>query len=570
MNRKQATVLALLSIAVFLFAFLISGRLWFRADMTRGSIFTLSEVSRGLHREISEQLTITYFVSDRLALAHPMPSAVAGLLREYAAHSRGRIRTIQRDPQRSGIARSVEDLGILPWQIPTIENNQQTMATVYSGILIEYLDRAAVIPLVVSPDTLEYALTSRIRALVRTTPRELGVIVADAANQWHEDFRRLNSALFLAGFNVVLIHPGEAIPDTLPAVFVLGGAEDLSEFHLYFIDRYISGGGSALFAVDGVFVDSKRSLDARAANDGGLLTLLANYGVLVSGALALDDAALTLTFQAPNALPGAAGGGGMHVRSVRYPHWIAVREQGGNFRHRLTANFGGLDLYWASPLELVPPQGVDADVLFTSTAAAWLQRDTFTTDPGSASFFYDEANQVRGTKLLGVALSGIFPSAFEGLIDEREREDEREHPLFPHEQYRPSRIIVIGDTDFASDIMEVGQSEARNLDFLIRAADWLSGNDDLLDIRSRESAGRLDRITDPEQKRAAMALSLIANTVLVPLGVTLAGIILVRRRTTRLRRAGALSLSDGDRDGTSDRTRTGAKKRRREKGKTDV
>ena len=513
MNRTQAKVIFLLCAVIFVLAFLVSGRLWFRIDMTANNIFTISEVSRSLHREISDQVTITYFVSDRLALAHPMPSGIADLLREYAAHSRGRIRILQRDPQRADLVRSVEDLGILPWQIQVIENNQPATATVYSGILIEYLDRAAVIPLVINPYTLEYDLSSRIRALVRNAPRELGVIVGDAANLWHEDFRRLNSALFLAGFNVWLLHPGEPIPDTLPAVFVLGGAEDLDEFHLYFIDRYISGGGNALFAVDGVFVDSRGNLQARPLHDGGLLAMLANYGALVANALALDEAALSLTFH-----------DGTQVRSVRYPHWIAVQEQGGNPRHPLTAAFSGLDLYWASPLELFPPPAVTAEILFTSTEAAWLQRDAFITDPASPSFFSDGFPHSSGTKILGAALSGIFPSAFEGLS------------LFPPVQRRPSRIIVIGDTDFASDIMEVGQSDARNLDFLVRAADWLSGNDDLLDIRGREAAGRLDRIADPERRRAVMAFSLIANTILVPLAVALAGFVLVWKRSIRLRR----------------------------------
>jgi len=519
MSKNQATALAVLSAAVFLLAFLVSGRIWFRLDMTASRIFTISEISRNLHREITDQVTITYFVSDRLAIAHPMPGAIADLLREYAAHSRGRIRIVQRDPARANLARAVEDLGIIPWQIQVIENNEPAVATVYSGILIEYLDRASVIPIVFSLYTLEYDLSSRIRSLIRNIPREIGVIVADAHKEWHGDFSLLNRALFLAGFNVRPMRPGEPIPGTLPALFVLGGAEDLDEFGLYLIDRYIMGGGNALFAVDGVFVDSRGSLQAWPVNDMGLLAMLAQYGVLVRSALVLDQSALSLTFQAHD-------GAGMHVRSISYPHWVAVREDRSNPLHRITSRFAGIDLYWASPLELIPPEGISAEVLFLSTPWAWLQTEEFITDPGMAMFFEGERAHTSGTKVLGAALSGMFPSAFEGHA-----------PSFlPPPQRRPSRIIVVGDTDFAGDIMELGQSEARNLDFLVRAAEWLSSEDDMLDMRGREGAGRLDRIADGERRRAAMAFSQRLNTMVIPLAVALAGFFMVRRRSARMRR----------------------------------
>ena len=526
MNKNQTKVLALLSIAAFLLAFLISGRLWFRIDMTSNNIYTISEVSRRLWTEITDQVTITYFVSDRLVLAHPMPRGIADLLREYAAHSRGRIRVVQRDPVRAGLARSVEELGIVPWQIPIIENNEPAVATVYSGILIEYLGRVEVIPVAFSLYTLEYDLTARIRSLVRNVPREIGIIVADAHSQWHTDFSLLNRALFLSGFNVRLINPGEEIPDTLPALFVFGGAGDLELIHLYLIDRYITGGGNVLFATDGVFVDSAGSLEAHVMPDMGLFALLANYGVLLHSSLVLDRAALALSFEFHD-------GDGAQIRTVNYPHWIAVQEERGNPYHRITSRFAGLDLYWASPLELIPPSGIDAEVLFLSTHEAWLQTDNFITDPGMTMFFEEQYPQTRGTKVLGVALSGIFPSAFEGLVDTPPRQ-------------RPSRIVVVGDTDFAGDIMQVSRGEARNLDFLIRVAEWLSSDDDLLDIRGREGVGRLDRIADRAQRDAAMAFSLRVNTIFIPLAVGITGFFLVKRRNAGLRRAVRPMPDEGD------------------------
>jgi len=337
MTKKQASVIVFLSLAAFVLAFMISARIWFRLDLTRDKSYTLSEVSRNLYKEIPDQVTVTYFVSDRLAVAHPMPGEIADLLREYAAHSRGKIRFIQKDPAKANLTQAVEEMGIVPQQIQVVEKNESTVATVYTGILIEYLDRKSVIPVVFSLDTLEYDLSSRIRALVRNTDKELGIIVADASKQWNTEYDLLNRQLTLSGFKIRLISPGDEIPDTLPALFVLGGAEDLDEYDLYRIDRYILGGGRVLFTVDGVSVDTQGNLAAHAVQDKGLLAILANYGVVVRRALVLDRSALNLTYQ-------TRSGNSTVIRSVRYPEWIGIQQGAGNPNQPLTTRFSGLDL----------------------------------------------------------------------------------------------------------------------------------------------------------------------------------------------------------------------------------
>jgi len=511
-NRNQAKVLAALSLAVFVLAFMITNRVWFRFDLTRNKAFTISEVSRNLHREISDQVRITYFVSDKLRQTYPIPGEIADLIREYAAHSRGRIRFVQRDPARADLIREVEELGIMPHQIQVPERAGFTVATVYSGILIEYLDREAVMPVVFSLDTLEYDLTSRIRALVRNTERSLGIIVGDAHRQLFGEFGLLHRELLLSGFRLRLIDPGDDIPATLQALIVLGGAEDLDAEKLFRIDRYIMAGGNVLFAVDGIMVNIRGELEARAAADQGLLAILANYGVVVRRAMVLDRTALNLTFQSQVR-------GGTVLQTVRYPHWISVQNQAGNSEHPVTSRFQGLDLFWASPLELVPPPGVTAEILFTSTPYAWLQTDRFVTSPQLIQWFGDELEQTLGSRILGASLSGIFPSAFE--VSPAENDLLRS----------PSRLIVVGDTDFASNLMQLNRGEGRNLDFLIRAVEWLSNDEDIVAIRAREGpARRLDRITDPERREAAMLFSRTFNTVVIPLFVILFGVFICFKR----------------------------------------
>jgi ABC-type uncharacterized transport system involved in gliding motility auxiliary subunit len=294
----------------------------------------------------------------------------------------------------------------------------------------------------------------------------------------------------------------------LPVLFVLGGAEALDERALFAIDRYIQGGGKVLFALEAVEVDAQYNLSARPVNDQGLLAMVASYGVIVRPELVMEAVA---------ALPPP-------YSLTRYPYWVTVMRENGNPLHPISAAFAGLDLFWANPLELKPPAGVEGNILFTSTPEAWLATGDFAIDPNMDYLFSREEAATKGVKILAAALTGKFPSW------------EKTEPPGPDAASRDSRIVVIGDTDLAySPHVQYARSQ-RNLDFLIQAADWLSNDDDIIGIRNRQSpAGRLDRIANLERRAAAMAFARVFNMAILPLAVIAAGALMALRRRRLLR-----------------------------------
>ncbi|MDR2397328.1 MAG: GldG family protein [Spirochaetaceae bacterium] len=527
MTKREVRIITALSVLALVLGLLVSRRLWFRFDLTRNRAYTIAEVSRKLYTEIPDQVRITYYLSDKLKALHPVPGEIEDLLREYAAYSRGKIIFTRRDPAKTGLEQAVEQLGIQPQQIQTVERDQASVATVYTGIAIEYLDQVEVLPVVFSLETLEYDLTSRIRSLVRGQDREIGVILGDSYRQWTQDYQYLNQSLVQSGFRVQLISPGDAISDALPVLFVLGGAEELDQWALYRIDRYIQGGGKALFALESIFVDTQGNLNARVMMDKGLLSMVSGYGATVRPELVLDRSALPLQYQTQSP------SGAMQIHLIRYPHWIGVLGENGNKAHPLTASFSGVDLFWPSPVELTPPESVQGEELFTSSPEAWLQTKDFTADPVmGAAFFEQEAAETTGIKLLGAALSGKFPSYFANLpkpVREGALEELPDMPTSAQE----SRIIVIGDTDIASNYT---RGDPRNFDFLIQAASWLSNDEDIIGIRNRESlGGRLDKIAQEEKRFLAMVFARLLNVALIPLGVVAAGVFAAFRRRARIR-----------------------------------
>jgi ABC-type uncharacterized transport system involved in gliding motility auxiliary subunit len=349
--------------------------------------------------------------------------------------------------------------------------------------------------------------------------------------QWNDDsFGYLNMSLYDAGFRVRVISAGDEIPDTLAGLFVIGGVEDLDDWALYRIDRYIQLGGKVFFAVKGVYVDTMYgSLEARHQRDYGLLEMIASYGVTVRRELVLDRNSLTLPYQVSTPY------GGIQTTIARnYSLWISVLEENGNLRHPVTSGFTGLHLYWASPLELNAPPTVEAQSLFTTTKEAWLMRENFYTSPMVMYMLELEASETKGTKILGASLTGKFPSFFRGAPKPVREGSDEELPDLP-QRASPSRIIVIGDTDFTTNLIGATQA-AHNLDFLTRVADWHVNDDDIINIRNRQpQAGRFDKILDPGRRLSAMRFSQIFNVGLVPLFIIAAGLIAASRRKARSR-----------------------------------
>jgi ABC-type uncharacterized transport system involved in gliding motility auxiliary subunit len=528
MTKKQTTVITVLSIAAFILALLVCGRYWLRLDFTRHKAHTISKVSRNIHLELPDPVNITYYLSDKLRTVDPGPGEIEDTLREYVSYSKGKIALAVKDPVRTGETAAAEEMGIQPRQVNTVEKDQASFITVYSGVVIEYLDKIEVLPWIITTNTLEYDLTSRIRSMVRGTQRRIGALIGDDYRQWNEDFRYTNRILSEAGFNVRVIYPGEEIPDNLPALLVFAGSEYMDEWALYRIDRYIQQGGKVLFAVDGVFVDLfTGSLEARSLNDFTLIDMIASYGAIIKPELALDRSALAMQYQSATPF-------GAVQRITRYPLWIGVTEENGNPQHPITSYFYGLDLFWASPLELHELAGVETSVLFTSTDEAWSMRQEFYTSPDIPYMLEIEAPDTTGTKILGASLTGTFPSFFRGSPKPVREGSDEELPDLP-DRASPSRIIVIGDTDFASDII-VSTQAVQNLDFILRAADWLANDDDIIGIRNRQpQSGRLDKITDPSARAAAAGFSRIVNVFVIPLLVVGAGLFLAYRRRKRSR-----------------------------------
>jgi gliding-associated putative ABC transporter substrate-binding component GldG len=524
MKKRTEIILFVLGLAIIILAGLNSSRFFTRLDLTASKAFSISSVSKKLFREIPEQVYLTYYISDKLRKLYSFPAQIEDLLLEYAAYSHGKIRVEVLDPLRDAEMTRAESLGVYPQQIEVVERDQRSLAQVYTGIVVQYLDRHETIPVAARVDSLEYELTSRIRKVVSNEQQVVGILLGDQGRNLQQEFSGLYRALS-QDFRLEQVSAGQDIPADMDVLLILGN-QDLEEFDLFPVDQYIMKGGRVMFAVEGVRVDLQRGLAVAKLEKDPTLDLLEAYGVRVKRELVLDK--YCQNFRMPIQMFGQV----MWQLLDKYPYWITVAGQYVSRDNPITARFSGLDLYWASPLESTAKAGTEAEVLARTTPEGWtVSQEPFQTNPQQGSLLLAMPHDNKGSYPLAISLRGELTSYFKGRsIPTREGEKRDWQSIV--ESAKDSRIIVVGDADFASDLLQFTEANY-NLDFLSNAAQWLGNSEDLLSIKTRTTRDtRLNKIQDPARRvRSALTAELV-NVVLIPLAVIGFGIgrLLYRRK----------------------------------------
>jgi ABC-2 type transport system permease protein len=507
-KRMQEIIITCLVILIILFIGFNSAVFFFRVDITENHIFTIDDVSKNLFKDIPEQVSITYYVSEKIKNLHPLPMQIEDMLNEYAAYSKGKINLTVKYPIEQKLEYEAKALKIYPKSIPVQEQGETRYIEVYMGIAIQYLDKYVVLPFVNQVETLEYELTSSIRRLVRNKEKTVGIILGRddvSLEQYQELIQNFEPA-----FKVEQLARGEDIPSHISVLFVLGNTS-LEDFDLFPIDQYIMRGGKALFAVEGVNINQQYMVGIK-LEKSPLLEMLKKYGIEVKPELVVDNV--------PVPIQDRFGG----IFFIRYPYWVVADAGFASKTNPITSHFGGAVFYWVSPLELALPAGVNGELILNSTNQSAVITDQFNIRPDQAAVQYEIAKKKSMQSYgLAAAVSGEIPSYFSDKEIPTRKGMERSWKT-KDTKSKDTRLIIMGDADVGGTGPIDPTNLTANIALLANSADWLSNDDDLLKIKTRSNKSRqLYKIQDKE-KRALVADTIKwGNTIIVPVIIILIG-----------------------------------------------
>lgn len=509
-KKKQETILTLIFVGILIMLSLNSSLIFSRIDITQNKIYTISQVSRNIFKEIQEKVYLTYYVTDKLKAVNPVYRQIEDILREYSLASGDKVVFTTVDPVRDKKTYEAQEYGIMNFESGTQDSpDQANIFVAYSGIVLQYMDRFRVLPLVQAVDTLEYDLSTNLRQLLTNKTKKIAFLL-DKGDLDQSSFYSLTNWM-KQYFDVEMLEKGQDISPEITCLVIVGGT-NLTEFDLYPVDQYLMNGGRLFFMVDAIMLNFQYGF-AMPTPSAPVLELLKSYGVTVEPALVMENNRLSIPAGRP------------------YNYFFSSYQDFVAKDNPITARFKTVYFFAANPISLAPPPGVSAEKLVNTSPYAVKISQNIPVDPKQVAATYALASGSAETQTVAVVLAGNFPSFFKDKTIPQ-KEGEKRDWSYTRPQSEATRVLVVSDSDLISPDY-LAYTSYINLNFFINCIEWLSNEEDLLAIRTRGQRDLfMGKIQKEDERTAVSNFIIVLNLVGVPLLVVGAGLLnyFLRRR----------------------------------------
>jgi ABC-type uncharacterized transport system involved in gliding motility auxiliary subunit len=435
--------LSLVSIAVFLGILVAVNYLGTRQnkrwDLTENQVYSLSDQTVRILRELEQPVKITVFEIDARVDAH------RARLREYQYHS-SQVTTEFVDPNRDPVRAQAANVDAVP------------------TILVEFQGRTERINSSAEQDltnALIKAVTGRERKIYFTQ----GHGEKDPANSEAGGYSAVAEALKQDNFtfdSVVLIAQ-KAVPDDATILVIAGPTTDFFPPEIEALKAFADKGGKVLVMLDPVL---KAGVEFPLLNG-----FLSEWGITAGNDVILDASGMGQLL--------GSNDGAMPV-AVQYP------------AHPVTEGLDGLMTAYPLARSMTPSEGGTrtAQPLVNTTAQSWAEADIASLSSGDGRV---EMNPDRGDKAgpITVAAAVSAPATVTPPAPANASPDAPDAPSTPE-----TRVVAVGDSDFVSNraIRVPG-----NRDFFMNTLNWLSQQENLIAVRPRQPQDHQLTLTEAQQ-----------------------------------------------------------------------
>ena len=416
------------------------------------------------------------------------------------------------------LAEKLMEKGIQPFRLQSIEADERTTVSVYSGIAIAYKEKKEeVIPRIVPQNlgNLEYELVSRVFRLTEDKKPKVAVVAPmdEMDPQTRRMLQMMNRPVPEAKDNFDLLgqflqHDGyqperidfaeyQSIPDDVDTVVVVNPRrfEDRQRWE---INRMLRAGKSVVLAVQNYvlsYTPGARGVGVRGQDvNPGVNEILEEYGLRIPDEFLMDEQSEILSI-------GSGRGPFMMSTDVKLPVHVVLTERSANPDVSISNRLSSIFYLWGVPLELdedtLKENDLSWTVLFSSGPKSW-------TRPLKAGEMdgddFARPAKYEGGEPLAVLIEGQFPSAFE---ENAERPEWPRPPQFdpnqpppepppdpPQDELPPApgKLLVYGCAlMWSNDFLRSGG----NLPLFQNSIDALSLGDELIHIRTKTKRDRL-------------------------------------------------------------------------------
>lgn len=497
--KKPVSVLLVLGIIIV--ANILVQPLLIRFDFSKGRQYTLSKATKGILRNLEDQVTVTAYFSEGLP---PDVSRVKrdfqDLLVEFAAASKGNLDFEFINPSTDEQKKSIAQSGIQPVMINVREKDQVKQQQAYLGAVIRMGTATEVLPFVQPGASMEYDLASAIKKLSVSGKPTVAFIQGHgepSLNEMSQVVRELGALYNILPLDLNTV---SAIPDTVKVAVLLAPKQALAPAHLDALDAYMAGGGQMVVGINRL--ETNMETATALANETGLEYWLYRHGVEVDTSLVIDVQCGTVTV--PQYI------GPIQVNSqVKFPYMPLVSSFAD---HPVSKGLEQVVFPYISPLRFLGggATGIQFTPLLYSSSRSGIRPSPVQFEINNKQWL--ESDFPLSNLILGAVLSGPIGGGAN------------------------TRMVVFGDGDFPLSGQQGRAMAQDNVHLLVNSVDWLGDDSGLLDLRTKTvTAKPLDAQYLLDETHGKRQLIKWLNVSLPVVLVILAGL-LFQRRNARLRR----------------------------------
>jgi ABC-type uncharacterized transport system involved in gliding motility auxiliary subunit len=493
----------------------LAGLVPLRLDITQQHIYTLADGSRAILAGLKEPVTIKLYLPESSAevpvTVKTFSRRVRELLEEYRSASRGRLTLQVFNPKPDSEDEEwAQRYGLSAARLPDGTN-------LYFGMVALSGGREAAVPFF-DPRRerlLEYDISQAIARVNQQTRAKVGVLSwlpvmggmgpgGQPTPEWAvmQELRK--------SYQVQSLFPSDLteVPDDIGLVLVVD-PKAVSDTVSYALDQFLLRGGKLI-----VFADPHSRMEGGqgfGGAGGGLPKLFSAWGITFDADHVVADRGLATRVNAPN------------EGVVDYPLWISLHQANMSHDLAITSMLDDVTLIDTGAFSTAKDFKYKFTPLFTSSAQSGLI-DQMTARFSGPMDIIKQLKTDDTQRVLAGLVSGTLETAFPGGAPPPPPADPKDKAPKPAEKprkhahlaqaARETSVLLVGDADFIADRFSVqtvnffGNAVTQpindNLAFALNAVEFMSGSQDLIQIRSRGQLTRpFTRVLNLQARAAA-------------------------------------------------------------------
>lgn len=552
-NRRNTALIGLVVVFVIalLVNFLV-GKMSLRADLTEYNTYTLSDGTENILEKLDTPVEVRFYVTDDSKVMSPgertrvrrvedmlnefvraAPAKEIELTNEDGEFETQKVRMLTVEKLNPEPNTDAEDSAIMDGLQAGMSG--ETNNEVYFGISVKCLDQSETIPFVPArPETmLEYDLARAISSVHGGKAKKIAVMTGmEVGGGFSGNFQAPPKQAWMFYEQLGKDYEVEVIPSTSTEIpegtttLIVLHPFDITDEAQFAVDQYLLGGGNVMVLVDPNFFYARALAQGQPQMPG----MPPQGGPAPTSDLPKLFDAWGVKYDANRVLADLDFGSEIIRRGNFSPTFLTLNRNAlgdeasdPGMTDPMTNMLNQLNMLTPGAFEINPKDGVEVDRLVLSSKNNQLV-GSFDADPtqeGGSDRIRENFESHDQRRALVARLTGEFKTAFpegnpanaeeneeeaesgnEEKKDEEKEEAKEEAGDFLKQSSAPGRVLLIADVDFIYDANVVRRNQIPGLNIVIpemlnenltlvqNAAEQMSGDPDLIKVRSRTTVRR--------------------------------------------------------------------------------